>query len=60
MTGTATFAKLDVDANPEIAKQYNVMSIPTILVLKDGVEIGRLIGARSADQLINEVSTLAS
>jgi thioredoxin-like negative regulator of GroEL len=36
------------------------MSIPTILVLKDGVEIGRLIGARSADQLINEVSTLAS
>jgi thioredoxin 1 len=60
MTGDVTFAKLDVDSNPEIAKQYNVMSIPTILILKDGVELGRLIGARSTDQLINEVSTLIS
>ena len=31
-------AKLDVDASPTIARQYNVMSIPTMIVFKDGVE----------------------
>jgi thioredoxin 1 len=37
-------AKLDVDAEPEIAGKYGVMSIPTVILFKDGQEIGRQVG----------------
>ncbi len=37
-------AKLDVDANPINSQKYNVMSIPTTILFKDGKEIGRQIG----------------
>jgi thioredoxin 1 len=37
--------KLDVDANPEIAMRYGVNSIPTLLVFRDGEEVGRVVGA---------------
>jgi thioredoxin 1 len=37
--------KLDVDANPEIAMRYGVGSIPTLLVFRDGEEVGRVVGA---------------
>jgi thioredoxin 1 len=34
-----------VDANPEIAMRYGVSSIPTLLVFRDGEEVGRVVGA---------------
>ncbi len=37
-------AKLDVDANQKSAASYDVMSIPTVILIKDGKEIGRQIG----------------
>ena len=37
-------AKLDVDAEPEIAGRYGVMSIPTVVLFKDGQEVGRQVG----------------
>ncbi|CAN5580957.1 thioredoxin [soil metagenome] len=37
--------KLDVDANPEVAMRYGVNSIPTLLVFRDGEEVGRVVGA---------------
>ena len=37
--------KLDVDANPEIAVRYGINSIPTLLVFRDGEEVGRIVGA---------------
>lgn len=37
-------AKLDIDANPVTPGKYNVMSIPTTILFKDGQEIGRQIG----------------
>lgn len=39
-----SFFKVDVDKNPEIAKQFDVMSIPTTVLVKDGKEVGRQIG----------------
>lgn len=42
--GKVTVAKLDVDADPEIAGQYGVMSIPTVILFKDGTEVGRQVG----------------
>ena len=37
-------AKLDVDANQKSAAAYDVMSIPTVILFKDGKEVGRQIG----------------
>lgn len=37
-------AKLDVDAEPELAQKYNVLSIPTCILFKDGVEVARQVG----------------
>jgi thioredoxin len=41
----AFFAKLNVDENPLTASKYYVQSIPTILIMKDGVEAERVVGA---------------
>jgi thioredoxin 1 len=56
----ATFAKLNVDQAPAVATAQQVMSIPTILVMRDGVEIGRLVGSRPAEQLQRELESLLS
>ena len=43
--GQITVGKLDVDANPRVAAQYGVRSIPTILFLKEGKEVDTVVGA---------------
>lgn len=42
--GKVLVAKVDVDAEGELAGKYNVMSIPTVILFRDGVEIGRQVG----------------
>jgi len=49
-------AKLDVDANPEIAMRFNVMSIPTLLVIQDGEIKKRLVGAKGKGSLLAELA----
>ena len=48
--------KLNVDDNPDIARRYRVMSIPTLTVFAEGDERKRIVGARGKTQLVNEVS----
>lgn len=43
--GRATIAKLNVDDNQRIAAQYGIMSIPTMLVFKDGKAVDKIVGA---------------
>jgi thioredoxin 1 len=43
-SGKVLVGKLDVDKNPTIAECYQVFSIPTIIVFKDGCEVERLVG----------------
>ena len=43
--GQITVGKLDVDANPRVAAQYGVRSIPTILFLKEGKVVDTVVGA---------------
>jgi thioredoxin 1 len=52
---TITIAKLNVDENPDIAMRYNVMSIPTLLVFKNGEVAKRLVGAKGKGQLLQEL-----
>lgn len=42
-----TVTKVNVDSDGELAQRYGVMSIPTIVVFKDGKEINRSVGAKS-------------
>ena len=53
--GKLQFAKIDVDANPDASLRYGVMSIPTLLVFKDGQVAKRLVGAKGKGQLLEEL-----
>ena len=55
--GKLKIAKVDVDENQGLARQYGVQSIPTMIVFKDGVEVHRLVGARGKAQLLEDLST---
>lgn len=43
--GHLKVVKVDVDANPQLAAQYGAMSIPLLVVIKDGHEVDRIVGA---------------
>lgn len=53
--GKVRIAKVNVDDNPGLATKFNVMSIPTMIVFKDGVEDQRLVGARGKPQLLEDL-----
>ena len=53
--GKMKFAKLDVDSNNKTTMQYGVMSIPTLIVFKDGQEKERIVGAVPKGQLEKKV-----
>jgi len=44
--------KLDVDENPETAAKFGVMSIPTLLVFKDGNKVDQIVGFQPKDALV--------
>jgi thioredoxin 1 len=49
-------AKVNVDDNPGLAREFNVMSIPTMIVFKDGEESLRIVGAKGKPQLLDDLS----
>ena len=55
--GKATIAKLDIDAEGDLAIEHNVQSIPTLIVFKDGEEANRFIGVTKKDALVEAVNT---
>jgi thioredoxin 1 len=48
-------AKLNIDENPEVTRRYGVMSIPTLMLFKDGEEKARVVGARGKEALLREI-----
>lgn len=54
--GKIKIAKLNVDDNPDIARRFEVMSIPTMIVFKDGQPAKRMVGAKGKGQLLQELS----
>ncbi|HEY7825009.1 MAG TPA: thioredoxin [Acidimicrobiia bacterium] len=48
--------KLNVDHNPQTAAAHDVMSIPTLILFKDGVEKKRIVGAAPKHKLLNELA----
>jgi thioredoxin 1 len=58
--GTLKVMKLNVDENPNTARQYGVMSIPTLLVFQAGEPIKRIVGAKPKQALLNDLGDLVA
>jgi thioredoxin 2 len=56
MAGRVRVAKLNVDENPATAARFNVSSIPTLLVLKKGHEIDRIVGVQPKSEIARRLS----
>lgn len=54
--GRIRIAKVNVDESPNLALEFDVMSIPTLIVFQDGVAKRRLVGAKAKPQLLDELS----
>ena len=54
--GVLRIAKVDVDQAPDLARLFEVMSIPTLIVFNDGTPAKRLVGAKGKHQLLAELS----
>jgi thioredoxin 1 len=52
----ALVAKLDVDANPQTAAYYQVRNLPTLLILKNGQVVERIVGAVPKNVLANKLN----
>ncbi|MDD3191967.1 MAG: thioredoxin [Bacilli bacterium] len=53
--GTLHVVKVDVDANPQIAAQYGVRSIPTLAYIKDGKLVKQAVGFKSKKDILNMI-----
>ncbi len=53
-----TIAKLDIDANPQIAQQYQILSIPTMLVFQGGKPVKQVVGAKPKAALLAEFADI--
>lgn len=51
-----TFGKVNIDENMELTVKYNVTTVPTIVLLKDGVEVDRIVGFVPKEKLISMVT----
>ena len=58
LAGRVKVAKLNTDENPMTGSRFNVRSIPTLLVLKDGKEIDRLVGAFPKQEILRRVQAV--
>ncbi|MCK5580233.1 MAG: thioredoxin [Candidatus Omnitrophica bacterium] len=56
MAGKVKVAKVNIDESQELAAKYNVMSIPTLLIIKQGEVVDQTVGAVGKDQLIAKIN----
>jgi thioredoxin 1 len=50
-----TIAKLDIDANPSIARDYQIMSVPTMILFQGGKPVKQIVGAKPKAALLNDL-----
>ena len=58
LAGQVLVGKLDVDANKRIAARFSVQGIPTLLILKNGREVDRLVGVQSREAILRKLRPL--
>jgi thioredoxin 1 len=57
LQGKMKIAKVNVDESPDLAGQFNVMSIPTMLIFKGGVPVDQMVGAMPKDKLLAKLTS---
>lgn len=57
MEGRVSFAKLDIDSEQKSASQFQVTSVPTLILFKDGKEVNRLVGLRDEQGIKDFIQT---
>lgn len=57
-TGKLKFAKVSTEDQPNIAEDYDIMSIPTLVIFKGGKEVGRISGAMPKEYLKKEIDKI--
>ena len=57
-TGKVIVCTVNLDRAPAIAREYRVMAIPTVLIIKDGKEVKRLIGLRPESEYADQLDEL--
>ena len=53
--GKVMFGKLNVDQNPATAARFGIMSIPTLLIVKDGTLVDSIVGAVPRDHIVSKL-----
>ncbi len=51
------FVDIDVDENGDLASQYGVRAIPTVVIEKNGVEVKRFVGMKQKSELVSEIKS---
>jgi thioredoxin 1 len=57
LEGKVTVAKINIDESPDVAKKFNVRSVPTLVVIRDGEVVNRQTGAGNEQQLLEFVNS---
>ena len=60
MEGKAKVGKFNVAETPNVAQQYSIMSIPTIMIFKSGTVVKQFIGVQSKEALLSELNKLTN
>ena len=58
LAGRVKVAKLNIDENPRTAARFGVQSIPTLLVLKAGKEVDRLVGVQPKQEILRRLENI--
>ncbi|MBR7162464.1 MAG: thioredoxin [Clostridia bacterium] len=56
--GRAVIGKVDVDENEDLARRFGIMSIPTVLIFKDGQLVDKHVGFRQKTQLADAINSV--
>ena len=52
-------AKIDIDQNMEIARQFRIMSVPTMITFKNGAAVFKMIGVHEKDEIVSKIDETA-
>ena len=58
MDGKAVVAKCNIDEGRDLAMQYRIMSIPTLIYFKNGVAVDKTVGVVSKEEIITKINNL--
>jgi len=53
LNGKISYNKVDVDGNPDLTVKYQIRSVPTLVLIENGIEKSRLSGVRQASEILN-------